>query len=372
MIPVNTPLIYPEMYTLTKRALDSGWISAEGPMVKRFEERFTNYIGMQFGATTNSGTSALHLSLLALNIGRGDEVIIPSSTIASCYFAVWYTGATVVPVDVTLDTYTLDPTRIEKAITKKTKAIMPVHLYGHPCDMDPIIRLAKKYHLFVIEDAAEAHGAEYKGKKVGSFGDISIFSFYANKIVTCGEGGMVLTNNKTLYERVIRLKSLNHSKKQRFIHDGIGHNYQMSNLQAAIGLASLSHIHESIRQKQRMATVYNKALKNIPGIILPIEKPDAKNVYWMYAIRINKNVFGLSRNEFADALQKRGIQTRTFFFSPRSAYKHLGIFQSKHFPIAEQIEKEGVYLPSGLGNSTHDLLNTVKAIHHIYSVTHET
>ena len=362
MIPVNKPLMHKEMYSLTKQALDSGWLSSEGPLVKLFETKFSKFCTTQFGAATNSGTTALHLALLALGIGKGDEVIVPAITIASCYFAVWYTGAIAVPVDVTLDTYTMDPSLIEKAISKKTKAIMPVHLYGHPCDMDPILNIAKKHHLFVIEDAAEAHGAEYKEKKVGSFGDISIFSFYANKIVTCGEGGMVLTNNKTLYKRIIRLRSLNHSKKHRFIHDGIGYNYQMSNLQAAVGLASLTHINESIRQKHVMAKLYNKAFKNIPGIITPVEKPNAKNVYWMYAARIEAKKFGMSRDTFAKKLQMKGIQTRTFFYSPRTAFKHLGLFQTKHFPIAEQIEKEGVYLPSGLGNKKTDFLQTIHQI----------
>ncbi len=336
MIPVNKPSIYPEMYTLTKRSLDEGWLSAEGPMVKKFENKFSQYITTQFGAATNSGTSALHLALAALGIKKGDEVIVPALTIASCYFAVWYTGATVVPIDVTPDTYTIDPSLLEKTITKKTKAIMPVHLYGHPCDMDPIMHVAKKYHLFVIEDAAEAHGAEYKGKKVGSFGDVSIFSFYANKIVTCGEGGMVLTNNKALYERVVRLKSLYHSKKTRFVHDAIGYNYQMSNLQAAVGLASLSHIQESIKQKQAMAKIYNTSLERIPGILVPIEKQWAKNVYWMYAVRIDAKKFGMSRDAVAQKLQEHDIQTRTFFFSPRTAFKKLGVFQTLRHPVAER------------------------------------
>ncbi|MFZ2025570.1 MAG: DegT/DnrJ/EryC1/StrS family aminotransferase [Microgenomates group bacterium] len=367
MIPVNKPRMYPEMYTLTKRALDSGWLSAEGPMVKTFEKKFSQYITTQFGAATNSGTSALHLALAALGIGKGDEVIVPTLTIASCYFAVWYLGATVVPVDVTLDTYTIDPSLLEKAITKKTKAIMPVHLYGHPCDMDPIMHIAKKHHLFVIEDAAEAHGAEYKGKKVGSFGDMSIFSFYANKIVTCGEGGMVLTNNKILYDRVVRLKSLFHSKKTRFVHDGIGYNYQMSNLQAAVGLASLYHIKESIQKKRIMAKIYTDGLKNIPGIITPKEFPWAQSVYWMYAIRINKKGFGISRDTVMKKLASCDIQTRTFFFSPKTAYKKLHLFQNKSYPIAEASEKEGLYIPSGVGTTIKEMNSVIKALRSIYA-----
>ncbi len=367
MIPVNKPRMYPEMYTLTKTALDSGWLSAEGPMVKTFEKNFSRYITMRFGAATNSGTAALHLACAALGIGKGDEVLVPSLTIASCYFAVWYVGATAVPVDVTPDTYTMDPRLIEKNITKKTKAIMPVHLYGHPADMDPIMEVAKKHNLFVIEDAAEAHGAEYKGKKVGSFGDISIFSFYANKLVTCGEGGMVLTNNTRIYERVVRLKSLFHSKETRFVHDAIGYNYHMSNLQAAVGLASLSHIQESIKQKQTMAKLYNTGLEKIAGVLTPEEKPWAKNVYWMYAIRIQGKKFGMSRNAVAKKLLQQGIQTRTFFFSPRTAFKKLGMYQTKHFPVAELVEREGIYLPSGLGNTKKDFLETIGQMQRLHT-----
>ncbi len=371
MIPVNKPRIYPEMYTLTKQALDSGWLSAEGPLVKKFETAFSHYITTKFGAATNSGTTALHLAMTALGIGKNDEVIIPALTIASCYFAVWYTGATAIPVDIDPETYTLNPNLLERAITKKTKAIMPVHLYGHPCCMDEIMHIAKKHHLFVIEDAAEAHGAEYKGKKVGSFGDVSIFSFYANKLVTCGEGGMVLTNNKKIYERISHLKSLYHSKRQRFVHDGIGYNYQMTNMQAALGLASLAHIEESIQKKRIMASIYNNHLRDIPGIILPIEKSWAKNVYWMYAIRVNKKEYGISRNKLMEKLFKQGIQTRSFFFSPKTAFKKLRLFQHKKNPVAETVETEGFYVPSGLGNSAQDFLKTIKIIKNIYATTHE-
>lgn len=371
MIPVNKPCIYPETYTLTNQALDSGWLSAEGPFVKRFEMAFSRYIKTKYGASTNSGTAALHVAMAALGIGKNDEVIVPALTIASCYFAVWYVGATVVPVDIDPETYTLNPDLIEKSITKNTKAIMAVHLYGHPCDMDEIVRIAKKHHLFIIEDAAEAHGAEYKGRRVGSFGDVSIFSFYANKIVTCGEGGMILTNSHSIYERIVRLKNLYHSKKIRFVHDGIGYNYQMSNVQAAIGLASLSHINESIQKKRLLAQTYGAQLGDVPGIVLPIEKPWAKSVYWMYAIRIKRKEYGKSKTELMKILGERGIQTRSFFFSPKTAFKGMGLFQDRNFPVAERVEKEGLYIPSGLGNTARDLLVTSKMIRSLCSKNHE-
>jgi len=367
MIPVNEPKIYKEMYSLTKQAIASGWLSREGSMVKTFEEKFIHYIGMNYGAATNSGTAALHLAIAALGITKGDEVIVPSLTIASCYFAVLYTGATVVPVDIDGETYTMNPSLIERAITKHTKAIMPVHLYGHPCDMDPIMRIAKKHHIYVIEDAAEAHGSTYKGKRVGSFGDISIFSFYTNKIVTSGEGGMILTNKKSIYDKILHLKNLSHSKGRRFIHDAIGYTYHMTNVQAALGLASFKHIQESIQKKQSMAALYNKGLQDIQGISLPKIQPWATSIYWMYAIRINKKEFGLDRDTVMKRLASLGIQTRTFFFSPKTAYKKLHLFQNKSFPVAERVEKEGLYIPSGLATSTKDMKKVIGALRSLQS-----
>lgn len=353
-IPVNRPIIYPETYKVIRKVIASGWLSGEGPQVERFESAFSSYIDMRFGAATNSGTTALHLALLTLGIGPGDEVILPAMTIASCYFAIWYVGAKAIPVDIDKETYTIDPTCIEKRITKKTKVIMPVHLYGHPCDMDPIVALARRYHLYVVEDAAEAHGAEYKGKKVGSFGDISVFSFYANKIVSCGEGGMMLTNNKRWHERALRLKNLSHVKNKRFTHDALGYRYQMTNIQAALGLVSLSHIQESIKRKQGMAAYYFKHLHTIPGIITPVEKPWAKSVYWMYAIRVINKTYGMSRDVLMKNLSEHGIQTRSFFYSPKTAFKKIGIYKHLDTPIAQRFEKEGMYLPSGLGNTKNE------------------
>jgi len=244
---------------------------------------------------------------------------------------------------------------------------MPVHLYGHPCDMDPIMRIAKKHHLYVIEDAAEAHGAEYKGKKVGSFGDISIFSFYANKIVTCGEGGMILTNKKSLFDKIDHLKNLAHSKKRRFVHDTIGYNYKMTNIQAALGLASFSHIKESIYKKQTMAKIYIRGLQKISGIILPKEQPWAHSVYWMYAIRIQKKKFGLTRNAVMKKLAEHGVQTRTFFFSPKTAYKKMHLFQTKSYPVAEALEKEGLYIPSGVGTTKKEMQIVVKTLQSLHA-----
>lgn len=361
IIPVNRPSIPNSAKKYLNECVRSGWFSSEGPFVKRFEHDFARYLGVTYAAATSSGTAALHLALLALGVGPGDEVILPAMTIASCYFAVWYTGAKAIPVDVEPETYCINPGLITSAITKRTKVIMVVHLFGHPCDMDPIMAVAKKNKLKVLEDAAEAHGAEYKSKKVGSIGDISIFSFYANKIVTTGEGGMVVSNNKKYIETVNRIKALNHSKT-RFIHEGIGYTYLMSNMQAAVGLASLEEIKISLKKKRAMAIIYHKHLSGISGLILPTEKPWAKSVYWMYAVRMDPKAHA-SRSKLIDMLMtKHGVQTRTFFYSPRTAFNKLGMYQHARFPIAELLEKTGFYLPSGLGNTNKEFLTSARVL----------
>lgn len=361
MIPVNRPSIPKKAKVYLSECVTSGWFSSEGPFVARFENSFARYLGVKYASSTSSGTAALHLALMALGVGPGDEVIVPAMTIASCYFAVWHTGAKAVPVDVDTETFGINPDLIKKAITKRTKVIMAVHLFGHPCDMDPIMRIAKEHKIKVVEDAAEAHGAEYKGKKAGSIGDMAIFSFYANKIVTTGEGGMVVSNNKKYIDTVNKLKSLNHSKT-RFIHEGIGYNYLMSNMQAAVGLASLEEIDASIKKKRAMAAYYTKKLQNIPGLTLPIEKPWAKNVYWMYAVTINQKS-ALSRDKTMKHLAAtHGIQTRTFFYSPRTAFKKLGLYKRSRFPVAERLEKTGFYIPSGLGNTVREIGVTVRGL----------
>lgn len=366
IIPVNRPRVPRRAKRYLDECVTTGWFSSEGPYVKKFEDQFARRLGVSYASATSSGTASLHLAIMALGIGKGDEVILPATTIASCFFAIWYTGAVAVPVDITPDTYTINPDLIEQAITKRTKAIMVVHLFGHPCDMDPIMKLAKKYSLAVIEDAAEAHGAMYKGKPVGSIGDIAIFSFYANKIVTTGEGGMVTSNNASLIEHVNRLKSLNHSKT-RFIHNGIGYNYLMSNMQAAVGLASLEELEISLAQKRRMAKLYHTRLSDIPGLILPKEEPWAESVYWMYAVRINSKKTNVTRQNIMDRLMEKGIQTRTFFYSPSRAFTALKVFKNRSFPVAQEVEKTGFYLPSGLGNTKNEFIETAHQLHRCFS-----
>ena len=350
MIPVCVPLVGKTEEKYLKDCIKTNWISSAGKYIKKFEDSFSDYCGQKYGITTTNGSSALHLAVAALGIGKGDEVIVPTFSIASTAFAVISSGAKPVFVDCLADTWNIDPTQIEKKITKNTKAIMPVHTYGHPCDMDAIKKIARKHKLFIIEDAAEVHGAEYKGKKAGSFGDIACFSFYANKIITCGEGGMVVTSNKKLAEKCAKLKNLSFLKEKRFWHEELGFNYRMTNMQAAIGLAQLEKIENFVDKRRKNAKTYNRLLKNVEGLTLPVERADVKNVYWMYSLLVGKD-FGMSRDVLMKKLREKGVETRTFFISLHNqpVFKELGFDSKDKFPVSDRISKEGLYLPSGSG-----------------------
>lgn len=350
MIPVCTPLLKGNEKKYVADCLNTNWISSAGKYVRLFEEEFSRYCGKKYGISTTSGTTALHLAFAAVGIGKGDEVIMPDFNIASTAFAACYCGAKPVFVDSKADTWNMDPQKIEQKITKKTKAIVPVHIYGHPCDMGPIMRIARRRKIMVIEDAAEAHGAEYKGKKAGGIGDIGVFSFYGNKIITCGEGGMVVTNNKRIAGRCQNLKNLSFLKEKRFWHKEIGFNYRMTNIQAALGLAQFENIDQYIKMRRRNAMLYNSLLKSIPGIVLPVERPGVFNAYWMYGILIGKE-FGMSRNTLMKRLKAMGIDSRTFFIPmhQQPVLKRMGFAGRGKYPVADEISKKGLYLPSGSG-----------------------
>lgn len=361
-IPVNAPVISDESKRLVTEALETGWVSSAGPCITAFEEEFARFVGVKHAITTTSGTTALHLALHTLGIGAGDEVIVPDFTMIASVFAILYTGATPVFVDVDPETYCIDPALIEAKITQRTKAVMPVHIYGHAADMDAVASIAAKHGLRIVEDAAEAHGGLYRGKKCGSFGDLNCFSFYGNKILTTGEGGMVVTDDAALADRARRLKDLAHSEKKRFWHDEVGFNYRMTNLQAALGLGELRHIDEYLTKKDAMAAAYGKRLAGIPGLRLPITKPGVRNVYWMYSVLL-EDAFPMSRSAFRAALKERGIDTREFFPSSAAQPALKPYVSGKdRFPISERIAERGLYLPSGLAITPEQIERVCDAV----------
>ena len=356
MIPVCEPLLSGKELAYVTDCLKTNWISSKGKYIEEFEQKFARYCGCRFGVSTTSGTTALHLAIASLGIGKGDDVIVPTFTMAATVFAIIYTGAKPVLIDSEPETWNIDVGKIEEKITPQTKAILPVHIYGHPCDMNPILDIAGRYGLYVIEDAAEAHGAEYKGTRVGGLGDIGCFSFYANKIITTGEGGMVVTNSEEIAARARSLKDLAYSTKRRFLHIDMGFNYRMTNIQAAIGLAQFERIEEMIGRRRKNAYLYNSLLKDVEGIRLPVEKEWAKNVYWMYSILV-EDKFGFDRDEVMSRLNEKGIETRTFFIPmhQQPVFTGMGLFDGEIYPVSEEFSQRGLYLPSGSGLSEEQI-----------------
>ncbi len=368
MIPICEPIIGEKELEYVMDCVKTGWISSKGKYVSEFEQRFAEYCGCEFGISTTSGTTALHLALASLGIGKGDEVIIPTFTMIATALAVVYTGARPVLVDSEASTWNIDVSRIEEKITKKTRAILLVHIYGHPCDMNPVIDIAKKYNLHVIEDAAEAHGAEYKGKKNGGLGEIGCFSFYANKIITCGEGGMVVTDNSEITEKARALKDLafEFPAERIYLHNDIGFNYRMTNIQAAIGLAQMDRIDEFIEMRRENARHYNNLLKHTEGIALPPEEDWVKNVYWMYSILVEDS-FGISRDEMIRRLREREIDTRPFFIPMhrQPVFNNMGLFRNESYPVSEELSRKGIHLPSGSGLKSEEIEYVCDAINEI-------
>jgi perosamine synthetase len=345
-IPMAAPVVGEKECLYAMEAIRSGWISSVGRYVAEFEETFSHYCGAKYGIAVTSGTAALHLALAVLGVGRDDEVILPPITHIACANMVTLTGAKPVLVDCDPTTWCIDPTKLQEKITPRTKAIMVVHLYGHPADMDAILAIADKHGLFVIEDAAEAHGAEYKGRKVGSLGHIGCFSFYANKIITTGEGGMLITNDATLANRARKLRDQAYEKDRRFWHRELGFNYRMTNVQAAIGLAQMERIEEFINIRRKNARLFNELLADLQGITLPPEAPWAKNVYWMYSILVEQD-FGMSRDDLMAYLKRKGIDSRPFFFPIHLQPLYEQQFKEERYPVAEELSRKGMNLPSG-------------------------
>lgn len=348
-IPVNEPLLTGSEWNYVKDCIKSGWVSSAGKYIELFEKSFASYCTRKYGIAVSNGTAALQLAVKALDLPPDSEIIMPSFTIISCPLAAIYNHLTPVLVDSDPETWCMNVDHIEKKINDKTSAVMVVHIYGHPVDMDPVLRLAERYSLKIVEDAAEVHCAEYKGKKCGSFGDISGFSFYANKIITTGEGGMVLTDSAEYNEKVRSLRDLCFQKERRFYHEELGYNFRLTNVQAAIGLAQLERIEELVEKKRWIGHTYTEKLKNIEGLSLPVEKNWAKNVYWMYGIVLDEET-GFDAKEFAKRLKEKGIDTRPFFLGihEQPVFHRMGLFKDDHYPVASRISRQGLYLPSGL------------------------
>jgi len=360
-IPIAEPSITQREINYVTDAVKSGWVSSLGHYITEFEKKFAEYIGVKYALTTSNGTTALHLALVTLKIKEGDEVIVPDLTFVATANAVAYTRAKPIMVDVEPDTWCINPNCIKKAISKKTKAIIPVHLYGHPADMDEINKVAKEYGLYVIEDAAEAHGAEYKDKKVGSLGDVGVFSFYGNKIITTGEGGMITTNDEKLYQRAKFLRDHAMNPEKRYWHPEIGYNYRMTNLQAALGLAQLERIDELIEKKRQILGWYKEFLGDLEGIRLNPEKEWAKNVFWMVCIVLEKEL-GISRDELMAKLKEKGIDTRPFFY-PMS---QMPMYNSGEVrSVTYNLSERGLNLPSGVNLNKDEvqwICETIKTI----------
>lgn len=366
-IPVNEPILNGNEKKYLCECIDSGWISSEGPFVREFEQKMSATVERKYGIAVSNGTAALEVAAQALGIQAGDEVIMPTFTIISCAMAVTKLGAVPVLVDSDLSTWNMKVEEIEDKITDKTKAIMVVHLYGLPVEMDSILDLAKEYDLKVIEDAAEMHGQTYNGKPCGSFGDISTFSFYPNKHVTTGEGGMIVTDDEELAERCRSLRNLCFRKDVRYVHEEISDNYRFTNLQAAVGLAQLERLDEFIKRKRAMGKYYTEALRRVDALRLPIEKTDyADNIYWVYGLVLDRHIQA-DNKVVQEILARRGIGTRTFFWCmhEQPVYKKAGLFHNESYPNAEYLARRGFYIPSGLAMTESQMervVNEVKSV----------
>ena len=356
-IPVSAPWLDEEESRHVNHALQQGAISGFfGDYLPRFEGEFAAYCGCAHGVAVSSGTTALHLALATLRIGPGDEVLVSTLTNMATFFAVHYVGATAVPIDVEADTLNLDPALLERHVTPRTRAILVVHLFGHPVDMDPVLEVARRHNLYVVEDCAEAHGAEYKGRRVGGLGDAGCFSFYANKIITTGEGGMVTFHDAGLADRARNLKGLAFGADNKFMHTDIGFNFRMTNLQAAIGHAQFGKIDRIIERKREIAAYYNQRFAAVAGLQLPVEAAYARNVYWMYHVVLRGARAG-QRAQVMQRLAAAGIETRETFipYNLQETYIARGWTRPELCPVANDVAYAGFYLPSGVELSAEEL-----------------
>ncbi len=365
-IPVCEPDISDREVRYVTEAIKSSWISGTGPYIEKFERLYAQKVSQtKYAVAVNSGTSALHLALVAANIGPGDEVILPSFTMIASVNAITYCGAKPVLVDANPVTWNMDVTAIEKKITKKTRAIMPVHIYGLPVDMDPIRKLAKAYGLWVIEDASEAHGATYKGTRVGALGDMAAFSLFANKIIATGEGGIITTDNRKIADLVRLLRGHAFTPSHHFWHQYVGYSYEMTNLAAAVGFAQVERLPTLIAKRRRNGRMYTKLLSGIDGITLPVEPQGYTNVYWMFGMLIDKKKFGMDRDTLRAHLAKHRIETRTFFVPIHFQPPYYERFVGERYPVSEMLCRDGLYVPSAstlTESEIHRVCRVIRAV----------
>ncbi|MEO8471028.1 MAG: DegT/DnrJ/EryC1/StrS family aminotransferase [Chryseolinea sp.] len=358
-VPVNTPLLEGNEKKYLNECIDTGWISSEGSFLTRFESGFSSYVDRKYGVAVSSGSAALDIAIHALGIEKGDEVIMPTFTIISPALSVVRAGAIPVLVDSDPVTWNMDVGQISAKINSRTKAIVVVHIYGLPADMDPIIKLCNRHKLLLIEDAAEMHGQTYDKRRCGSFGNVSIFSFYPNKHITCGEGGMIVTDDKVLEERCRRLRNLAFEPSvRRFVHFDMGWNYRMTNMQAAIGLAQFEKIDQHLIKKRETGNRYNEGLKGLKDFMLPLSSTAyAENIYCMYGVVASSEAIAQMT---VRKLHDDGVDTRPFFWCmhEQPVFRQMGLFANEKYPTAERLARCGFYLPSGTGIS-HNQINHV-------------
>jgi perosamine synthetase len=375
--PVSEPVFIGNEKKYLMRCIDEGWISSEGPFVREFENKYAEKVDRRYCIAVSSGSAALDIAIQAVGIGAGDEVIMPAFTIISCATSIVRAGAIPVLVDCDEITFNMDVLQVERLITSKTKAILLVHIYGITTQLDELVALAKKYKLRLIEDAAEMHGQTYKSKPCGSFGDISITSFYANKLITSGEGGMLMTNDEVLADKSRKLRNLYFDNAKRFIHEELGWNYRMTNLQAAVGLAQLEKIDELAKMKRKVGEIYLRELEGVDGLQLPLyENDDCKNIFWVFPIVLHKSYLG-NAFQFSKLLQEKGVGTRPFFWPmhKQPVFLKMGFFKEDSHPISEYISEYGFYIPCSASLTADDVVeisrriklvaSDLKAIHHV-------
>lgn len=368
-IPVNEPLLNGNEKKYLTECIETGWISSEGPFVQVFEKQMAHFVNRKHGIAVSNGSVALDTAVMALELQPGDEVIMPTFTIISCAAAVVRQGCIPVLVDADPRTWNMDLNQVEAKITPRTKAIMIVHIYGLPVDVEPILALAQRHGLKIIEDAAEMHGQTYKGRPCGSFGDISIFSFYPNKHITTGEGGMVLTNSDHLVERCRKIRNLFFKPEKRYVHEELGYNFRMTNLQAALGVAQLERLDEFIVRKRKMGKLYTELLSDISSLHLPIESTEyAENIYWVYGIVLDESL-AINGEEMMKRLHSMGIGTRAFFWPmhEQPVFEKMGLFRGESYPIAEQLARRGIYIPSGLALSSEQIHKVAEKVREVIS-----